>query len=145
MKNLLSNIKVTRCTGYVVAGTTNQKGAIVDMAGFDGCLFIAQLGTMLNTGTIELAIGQAATNSSGAMVESKATSGEITSDGTDNVFLAVDVYRPRMRYLEPHLKLGAANSLVESVFAIQYKGRKMATTQADAVLAAKTFQSPGAA
>ena len=145
MSNLLSNVKVIRCVGYNAASTTNRKGTIIDMEGFESVTFIAQFGTMLNASKIELVAGQHEENDTSKMVESEATTGEVLSDGTDDVHLILDVVKPAKRYIEPHIKISDQNALVEGCIAILHGPRTAPVEQDDAVLAAKTFQSPGAA
>ena len=140
--NLLDNIKISRVVGYNTASTTNRKGSIVDMQGYDGVLFIATFGTMTNASKILLKAAQSDTNNTSAMTVSVATTGEITSDGTDDVQLALDVYRPTARYVEAQIEIADQNALIEGCVAIQYKGSKLPITQATATLAAKTFASP---
>ncbi len=142
MSNLLSNVEFRRVLGYNAASTTNRKATIVDMAGYEGVTFVLTLGTMLNTGTVVLKAAQGDENDTAKMTESVATTGTVTSDGTDNVQLVLDVIKPKGRYVEAQVELDTANSLIEGIVAILHGPRDKAVSQPDAVLAAKTFQSP---
>ena len=139
--NLLDNVKISRVLGYNAASTTNRKGSIIDMQGYDGVVFVATFGTMLTTSEIDLIIAQSDTNNTSAMAKSVAEA-SATSDGTDNVQLIVDVYRPTKRYLEAQVEIDTANALIEGVIAIQYRGSKMPISQPAATLASGTFASP---
>lgn len=140
--NLLDNIKVSRVLGYHAAGTTDRKASIVDMQNYDGVVFVATFGTMTSSSKILLKVGSATTNDTSAMADTVATTGQKTSDGTDDVQLVLDVYRPAKRYLEAQITIADANALIEGIVAIQYKGSKMPVTQATATLASETFASP---
>ena len=145
MSNLVNNVKFVRCVGYNAAATTNRKGAIIDMEGFESVTFVATFGTMTNASKIELVAGQADVNDTAQMVESAATTGEVLSDGTDNVQLVLDVVKPMKRFIEPHIKISDQNALIEGCIAILHGPRTQKVVQPAAVLSAKTFQSPGTA
>ena len=46
MLNLARNVKIARALNAVAAGQTNQNGGIIDMANYEGIVFIAALGTL---------------------------------------------------------------------------------------------------
>ena len=140
--SILNNVQVQRVVGYNAASTTNRKGSIVDMQGFDGVLFVATFGTMTSGSKVLLKAAQGDEDDTAKVDVSVATTGEVTSDGTDDVQLALDVYRPTGRYVEAQVEISEENALIEGVVAILYKGSKMPITQADATLAAKSFASP---
>ncbi len=141
MSNLSTDTKVVKCFGYQAASTTDITAAeTVDMSGYESCMFIVTLGTMVNLSVLNLTIRQgAATAPSDASV---ATSGDVTSDGTDDTQMVLEVVKPRFRYLKPVLTIATQNAVVENIIAVLSGPRKRATTQPDAVISTKTFQSP---
>jgi len=139
--NLLKNTKVLKLFGYQAASQTNIDGADeVDMAGYDSCLFIVTLGTMVENSVLTLTIYQGDT--SGSLSESEATSGEVTSDGTDDTQLLLEVVKPQYRYLEPQLTIADQDAVVENIIAILGNPRDMPVTHDDAVISDEIFQSP---
>jgi hypothetical protein len=46
MMNLAQNVKITRALNAVAAGQTAQNGAVIDMANFDGVVFLAAFGAL---------------------------------------------------------------------------------------------------
>ena len=45
--NLLKNVKIDQILGYFAAGQVAKTTEIIDMQGYDGCLFIAGFGTII--------------------------------------------------------------------------------------------------
>lgn len=106
----------------------------IDMAGWDGCLFLVMLGTITGSGTATLAIGQAATDTTvDALTGASAVA---TGSADSDLFLIVDIYQPTDRYLGGTLTTATANSVIGGVVAIQYRGRSKPVTQAAAAMAA---------
>ena len=134
MELLSNNVKFTRVLAYQADGQGDPTLTNVDMSGWDGVLFICELGTITGSGTVTLAIGQAATDTtvdalSGA---SAAASGSADSD----LNLIVEVFRPTDRYVGGTLTCAVANSIIGGVTAIQYRGIKAPVTQPTASMAA---------
>lgn len=147
--NLSANVKVTQVMGYYAAAQTARKSDIVDMANFDGCMFIFEFGTLLNTATIKAFIKGDAANATGAMAELTGQSTvtvNATTAGYAKSCIVVDIYQPDPvlhRYLEANLTLGVANTEICGVTAIQYQGRVKPTTNDVSVLLSTLLQSPG--
>lgn len=141
MSNLVTDTKILKLFPYQAASQTNITTADeVDMKGFESCLFIVTLGTMVNGSVLNLTIHQGDT--SGALVASVATSGNVASDGTDNTQILLEVVKPKYRYLEPQLTIGTQDAEVENIVAILHGPRNRATTQEDAVISDELFASP---
>jgi hypothetical protein len=139
--NLLTDTKVLKLFDYQAVSQTNITTAEeVDMEGFETCLFIVTLGTMVNGSELELTIYQGDT--SGALSESDATSGTVTSDGTDDTQILLEVVKPKYRYLEPQLTISTQDAVVENIIAVVGGPREQATDQEDAVISDTLFLSP---
>lgn len=152
MSNLLTDVEFRRVMNYTSASTGTSKATIVDMQGYDEVTFVCTLGTVVNNAVVTFQIAQAATNSSGAMVVSTATTGAITSDGTtialSNKQLILTVTKPLYRYLEAQVVKATQNVTIDSVTAIlsqpsAHKGRPI--TQGATVYSSAIHASPGAA
>ena len=143
-KNQLKSQKVVKCASYQAASTTNIDSATtVDMAGYESVLFIVNLGTMVNGSVLNLTIYQGATDDGEAA--SVATSGDVTSDGTDDTIILLEVVKPLYRYLEPVLTIATQNAVVENILAVVGTPRTEAVTQDSAVISDEIFQSPALA
>lgn len=146
--NLLENVKITQVLGYFAAAQTTRKADIIDMAGYEGCLFLFHLGTILNTGTIKAVVYGDAANSTSAMAELTGTTAytvTATTAAYAKSVIAVDVYQPDPvlhRYLEAQLQLGAANTEILGITAIQYNGKLHPDTNGVTVLKATQLVSP---
>lgn len=147
--SLSKNVKVTPILGYYAAAQTTRKSDVLDMAGYEGCMFIFCFGTILNTGTIACDINGNSVNSTGG---TKLSGGATHIVNTTTAALAksavvVDIYQPdpaSYRYLEAMITLGVANTEILGVTAVQYNGKVKPelTTQ---LLASSFAASPAAA
>lgn len=139
MQNLLNNIKLDWLKTVVAAGSSiDDDSAIVDTQGFDGCLFITTITDSVDTGVATMTIEQNSVNSGTGMAAlsgAVATATSAANDDLNNQILAVDVYRPRERYLRVNRASATANIAYGEVLAILYKGIKMPISQATADVA----------
>lgn len=136
MQNLLKDIKVTRVMNAVAAGISNQNGATLDMSGWDGVLFVAALGTLTATQVTSLKAQQGQVSNLSDAADLLGTNVGPLADGDSNKCLALDIYRPTERYVRCVVVRGTANAVIDSVMAIQYRGRKMPVTQDTTTIAA---------
>jgi hypothetical protein len=146
--NLSKNVKVSQVLGYFAAGTTARKAAIIDMANYDGCMFVFEFGTLIEAGTLDCFVNGDAANSTSAMSRLLTTTAyTITAADAAKTqsCVVVDVFQPDPvlhRYLEAVSDPSDQNAVILGITAIQYNGRVKPTT-ADASLLKSTFlQSP---
>ncbi|KAF0097824.1 MAG: hypothetical protein FD144_4773 [Rhodospirillaceae bacterium] len=144
--SLLNDVKITRVAIAAVAAQTDIDGDILDMAGYEGVVFIAKLGDVTDTSALELLAQQNDANSTSGMA-SLAGSAAFTAGASsaDDMLLVLDVYRPRERYVRPKLKRGTANAVVSGIVAIQYGARKLPQSQGSTVVASATLVEPAEA
>ncbi len=138
MYSLSQQCVISRPTASAVAATTDLDGSVIDMAGFDGVLFVALLGDVTSGSVLELQCqGSAASNGSSPTQETGATSGTFTAGASsaDGKLLVLDVIRPANRYVFPRLKRGTANAVVDGVVAVKYRGRSAPITADAGVIA----------
>ena len=140
MQNLLNNIKLDWLKTVVSAGSSiDDDSAIVDTQGYDGCLFITTITDSVQNGVATMTIEQNSANSGSGMAAlsgAVATAVSAANDDLNNKILAVDVYRPRERYLRANRTSSTANIAYGEVIAILYKGIKQPISQAAADVAA---------
>ena len=147
--NLSAGVKVTQVLGYYAAGTTARKADIIDMANFDGCMFVYEFGTLLNTGTLDCLVSGDSANSTSNMTRLLTTTA-FTVGTTEAAYakscIVVDVYQPDPvlhRYLEAQVVPAVANAVILGITAIQYQGRVKPITAPATTLKTTFLQSPG--
>lgn len=138
--SLLNDVVIDRVLIDMAAGQAATAGDILDMAGFEGVIFIAKLGDVTDTSVVTLTAQQSTANSAGGMAT---LSGSVTftagAADADNNLLVLDVYRPTERYVRPVLTSATANAVKNGIIAIRYGGRKLPATQSATVLASATL------
>jgi hypothetical protein len=139
-QNLISQV-----LGYFAAGTTKRTSTILDMAGYDGVLFVIGLGTIIEDGTLDGFVEQNVDNSTVGMARVATTSAYtvLAADAakTQSCIL-IDVYRPQERYLQCNITPAVQNAVVLGIVAIRYKGRVKPETQDATVLKSTELASP---
>ena len=113
-KYLTSNLKITKLADHAAANTTDVTSAELDMAGFDGVVFLTSFGTAAANNLVT--VHAAAT--SGAEAATTTTCGSGTSDED----VIVDVINPGYRFLKLVASRGTSSTL-ESIWAVQYGAR----------------------
>jgi hypothetical protein len=137
MKNFVTNFKITKVHAAEGAAAADHYSDVVDMAGWDGAVFL-------------VSIGSAASNN-GANLEQDTASGfgtdpqdlegtKILSDGTQTDFV-LEVYRPTDRYVRCQVIRGTSTT-IEAIWCIQYRGRKMPVDNNGTYQAAEVHASP---
>lgn len=101
--------------------SANVNGAVIDMQGWDGCLYVFNLGAMVSTATFDARIVSSAnSNMSGATnITNAALTQVLAATGNTNSY-HIDVWRPTNRYLRSATQPATANTTFSSV-AIRYR------------------------
>lgn len=124
----LEDVKVTKLNDATAAGTTAINSTVVDMQGYDGVVFLTNMGTIAPTGTATLKVQQDVASGMGTAAD-LAGSGQAFVDTDDNKSVAADVKRPRERYLRLVITRATANSDWGPIWCLQYRARKAPVTQ----------------
>lgn len=140
--NLSKSAKVTRALNSVVAGTTNQNGSVIDMAGFEGVQFIALFGALTATQVTSLKVQQGDLADGSDMVDLEGSLHTALADADGNKCLVTDVFRPQKRYVRPVVIRGTANAVIDGVVALQYSARTEPVVKDATVKSIKTIISP---
>lgn len=146
--NLLKNCKVTRVSadGAGAASATPSKGTIIDMAGYNGVMFVALMGNVLDTSAVALKVAGAAVNDTAEMaLLSGSAGGTAGASDYDDKLVVLDVYKPSQRYLEAQLFHVTANAPFDGILAIQYEPNEAPVTQGSSVVASSQLVSPAVA
>lgn len=138
--NLLKNSKWHYIGDAVsAAANTDNDSSIIDMSGFEGCVFVTAITDCVSGGVATMTVEQNTANSTSGMAAlaaagvATATSG--ANDDLNGKLLIVDVYRPRERYLRVNRVSATQNIAFGPVYAVQYGPNKAPVTQATAEVA----------
>lgn len=144
--SLLNDVKVTVVEAAAGAAQTALDSDILDMSGYEGVLFIAMLGDITSGSVLTLAAQQNTANSTSGMatLSGSATFTAGASDA-DSKVLALDVYRPRERYVRAYLTRTTQDAIIGGVIAIQYGATKKPVTQHASVIDSDTLVEPAEA
>src|SRR5690606_20784853 len=96
--NLSKNVKITRVSNAVAAGTTDVNSSVVDMANFEGVLFVVAFGA-ITAGAVTSILAQQGAASNLSDAAALANSGVAVADDDDNQIFYLDIYRPQERYV----------------------------------------------
>lgn len=145
MKSMLKNCAVDQVLGYYAAGVTKRTSDIVDMANFDGVMFVIGLGTTIENGTIDAFVEQDIANAITNMARLATTA--VHTVTAANAALAkscivIDVYRPLERYVQCNITPAVSNAVVLGITAIRYKGRTAPVVQAAGTIKATMLTEP---
>ena len=142
MREYLTNAsKLTLVVAGQADGQGDPAGTGLNMAGFDGVLFVLIAGTITGSGTITMAAEQssddAATDDYTALTGASA---QAVGSADSDLLLVVDVIKPSKQYVRVQITRAVANSVIGGVLAIQYMADEKAAATASAQLAAAIVQ-----
>jgi hypothetical protein len=142
VRGILDNTLFTIQADAAAAGTTAVDGAGLDMAGFTGVCFIADIGALTATQVTNLSAQWSDTNNGTDWANfTSPVGGAVTpnmADADGNKLLILDVVAPMHRYLRPVLNRGTANAVLDGIIAIQYGPRNDPTSDPPASVSQAT-------
>lgn len=115
---LSENVKITKVSDAAGAATSDVTSTHVDMAGWDGVLFLTSYGTPAANNLMHVETG----DDSGDSDMADLSGGEVDLAGTSDEDQWLDVLRPRERYVRVVAQRGTSSTL-ENIWAIQYRGK----------------------
>ena len=131
------NVKITKVKDHSTAGTSTVESDEIDMLGYDGVLFVTSFGTP--------ATNNIATVEHGAVSGTVAASVALKTSGSSDEEVLVDVQHPIFRYVRLSVARGTSSTL-ESIYAIQYKGRSLPEDNSvTGTIAVGQFNAPASA
>jgi len=122
-KFLTENVKLTKVSDYASANTTDVTSAEVDMAGWDGVVFITSYATAAANNLMHAEQDTATGMGSAADLEGS----EVDLSGASDEDQWIDLFQPRERFVRVVAQRGTSAAL-ESIWAIQYRGRNVPVT-----------------
>lgn len=142
---LLKDIEIREVGAPVsAANNTDSNSDRIDMAGYEGVIFIATVTDSVATGVATFKVEQNTANSDSGMAAIAGASAAATCATNDDIndkVLIVEVYRPRERYVQAVRTSATANIAFGSVIAILYGKNKLPVTAHSTVLAQATVTS----
>lgn len=121
--NFLSEEVRITAAAPTATGTTTIDSAEVDMAGWDGVLFIVRLGSPAVNNNIRAQQDIVTGMASAADLE-----GTLVGNHATDTPLILDVKRPRERFVRCRVTRGTTTT-IDSLVAIQYRGRNRSFSQ----------------
>jgi hypothetical protein len=144
--NLLNEVSIREVGAPVaLASNTDQNSDRIDMANWEGVLFIVPITDSVATGVATLKVEENTADSDTGMAAlsgAQATATSVENDDLNNQLLVVDVYKPRERYVQAVITSGTANIAFGNTLAILYRGRKRPVTDDASVLDSALAISP---
>ena len=103
------------------AGTSAITSSAVDMAGYDGCLFIVPMGTIVSGAATSLKVTDCTTT--GGSYNDVAGTNQTIADTDDDKVFYVDIKQPALQFLKLVISRATQNATVGGIIAIQYQKR----------------------
>lgn len=120
MKSLLSEeLKITKVADAAVAGTSAVEAAILDMAGYEGVLFLTSFAVAAANNLLQLEQGAKADGSDHTEIVDGAV-----APGSSDEDQWIDLYRPRARYVRCIAERGTSSAMGD-IWALQYGARNL--------------------
>ena len=134
--NFIDNIKISRIEDGAVAGVTTLTSDVVDMQNFDGLVFLAALGDVLDTGVNVLQAQHSDVGDGSGMNDIAASVVSFTAGASDadNKLMLLEIARPTKRFLRVTLTRTVANTVLDGIFAFQSNPAEAPVTQHSSVL-----------
>jgi hypothetical protein len=146
---LLGEVSVREVGAPVgAANNTDANSDRIDMAGYEGVMFIATVTDSAATGVATLKVEQNTTDSDSGMAALAGATAAATcavNDDINDKVLIVDVYRPRERYVQAVRTSSAANIAFGPVIAILYGPNTKPVADHSTVLDSAVVSSPAEA
>lgn len=147
--NLVKNVDIREVEAPIAAASdTDSNTDIVDMAGYDGVVFVTPITDSVDTGVAAITAEQNTANSDSGMAAlsgAVATATSAANDDLNGKLLVLDVYRPRERYVQAAITSLTANIAFGNTIAILYQSRNRPVTAHATVAQATTVVSPAEA
>lgn len=146
MKNLTYKLLTRIGRAPVAAGATNITDCeVIDTQGYEGARVIVGFGTITAGAVTSVKMQQATAKTSDTALTAGADlegSSITVADTDDNKCVIIDVFRPRERYLQPHILRATQNSVVDFVVYELYGAKKLPVVKDADVATQELHASP---
>lgn len=138
--NLTENWKITRVSNAVAAGTSDVNSSSVDMSKFESVTFLVSFGAITAGAVTSIKAQQSSDDST---FNDLAGSGITVADDDDNQVVALEIVRPRDRYVRVVVDRGTQNAVVDGIVAFQGRPKTGPVTHdATTVVGSEVHASP---
>lgn len=128
MKGYLTDknkISIVSTTTAGAAGTSTITSSAVNMAGWDGCLFIVPLGTIVSGAVTSIKVQQSSDDGAVDTYDDLTGSSQTIADTDDDKLVYVDMKQPVKQYLKLVVSRATQNATIGGIIAIQYNKRQI--------------------
>jgi len=132
MRQLLTSCLYLTASGAASAAQTAVTGNTIDTQGYEDVTIIANLGTITATGIPTLKAQQGDEDDGGDAADIEGASVVGTSDDS-NKSLAIEIHRPKQRYITPVLNRATANIVVQNIIVILHNPTHVPVDQSQIV------------
>lgn len=139
------DIKVDRVSGAIAAAQTAVQSASVNMAGYDGVMFVALTGTIDATAVTSINVQQSSDDGSADAFADLLGTKVAIADDDDNKAVLLDVYQPKEQYVRCAVVRGTADAAFDCILAIRYGAHKKPVAQGAAALESHDSPAEGTA
>ena len=135
MLNMSKDFEIVKADTNTTAGTTDTiTSDAVEVAGAQSVLCIVDLGTITANGTATLQVTECDTSNGSYTDITGATAA--AADDDDDTYLAVEVVKPKQRYIKIDCDRATANVVLGGMYAIVSKRKQAPITQGATAAAA---------
>lgn len=128
IQSLLKDCMIDRAMVGVAAGQATNNGEDIDMANFEGVLFILAMGTLTSPGICTMHAEQSAVGGGASYSDLEGTAvASVTGDS--DLLLLLDVKKQGDRYIRPVVITSGGDCVIDGVIAIKYGARVQPVTQ----------------
>lgn len=146
---LTKNLSIREVSAPIAAAdNTDSNTDRIDMAGWDGVVFVTPLEDSVATGVATITVEQNTADSDTGMAAlsgAAATATCAVNDDLNGTLLIVDVFRPQERYVQAAITSATANIAFGTTTAITYRNRKRPITDDSTVSDIAQVVSPAEA
>lgn len=147
--NFLKNFVIKEVGAPIaLANNTDSNSDRIDMAGYDGVIFIGTVTDSVQGGVATLKVEQNTADSDSGMAALSGASAAATSAANDDLndkLLVVEVVKPQERYVQAVRTSATQNIAFGSLIAILYGEKKVPVTEDATVLDSALVASPAEA
>ncbi len=141
--NLSTATKAIRLSNSVAAATTSITSSALDTQGFDGALFIVNMGAIASGSDCTAKLQQSSDDGVADGYSDLLGTSISIADDDDNQLVLIDITSPQKRYLKLVLARATATAVVDSISALLYNAKNEPTTHDSAtVVGFELHQAP---
>lgn len=125
MHSLLRNVEFVKMSSALVASSTDEYFTAVDMSGFEGITAFINLGAVTTAATLNFHLEMCSSSgfSTGSDITDIANSAAYmtSTQGSDDMWLATECYRPTKQWVRAVSDKAAANTVTNSVLYARWR------------------------